>query len=73
MLTDGAVRTDSGKLFQIQGAAELKAWLATLCCLLAGKAGGSQMIVVGVLVCSHSTGPIADALPTEWSHGQPSV
>jgi len=28
MLTDGAVRTDSGKLFQIRGAAELKARLA---------------------------------------------
>jgi len=28
MLTDGAVRTDSGKLFQIRGEAELKARLA---------------------------------------------
>ena len=28
MLTDGSVRTDSGKLFQIRGAAELKARLA---------------------------------------------
>jgi len=30
MLTDGAVQTDSGKLFQIREAAELKARLANI-------------------------------------------
>jgi len=36
-LTDGAVRTDSGKLFQIRGAAELKARLANSVVCWLGK------------------------------------
>jgi len=58
VLTDGAVRTGSGKLFQIRGAAELKAGWQTLYCLLAGKVGGGVMIGVGMSVCSHAAGPI---------------
>jgi len=38
----------------------------TLCCLLAEKAGGGQMIRVGVSVCSHSTGPIG-GLADRWT------
>ena len=59
MLTDGAVRTDSGKLFQIRGAAELKARLANTV-LSAGweSRWQSDDRIVGVSVCSHSTGPI---------------
>ena len=57
VLTNGTVRTGSGKLFQIRGAAELKARLANIV-LSAGKAGGGQMIGVGVSVYSHSAGPI---------------